>query len=76
MQYQPFVNIFLAKPPQALVYHLRFAGHLVDESHSLFRKAYVLPIFKLSVLLAAPNYGAWEGFLSILKNETEKEKRV
>jgi hypothetical protein len=53
-RYLPFVHIFLAKMPQVLVYHLRFAGRLVDDPHSFFREAWVLPIFKLSVLLAAP----------------------
>jgi hypothetical protein len=33
-----------------------------------------LSIFKLAVLLAAPNYGAWKSLWSILKHETEKEK--
>jgi hypothetical protein len=56
----------LAKTVTVLVYDLRYTGRLVDEPHSLFREAYVLPVLNLSVLLAAPNYGAWKGFLSIL----------
>jgi len=68
------LNILLAKTGTVLVYDLRYRGRLVDEPHSLFRETYGLPIFKLSVLLAAPNYGAWKCLWSILKHETEKEK--
>jgi len=56
------LNILLAKAVTVLVYDLRYTGRLVDEPHSLFREAYVLANFKLSVLLAAPNYGAWKSF--------------
>jgi hypothetical protein len=68
------LNILLAKTVTVLVYDLRYAGRLVVEPHSLFREAYVMPVFKWSVLLAAPNYGAWKSLWSILKLETEKEK--
>ena len=61
------LNIFLAKMILALVYHLRFAGRLVDDPHSLFQKSYVLPVFKIVCLIGSTKLRCTEGFFEDFK---------
>jgi len=62
MAISAILNIFLAKMGQALVYHLRFAGPLVDEPRSFFQETYGLLIFKIVCLIGSTKSRCTERF--------------